>query len=59
MEQLWAGFTPEYRSEMESRYPLGIGTPQDVAYGAAYLTARTGRWITGTTLVIDGGLTAR
>ncbi|MGO9022306.1 MAG: SDR family NAD(P)-dependent oxidoreductase [Syntrophobacteraceae bacterium] len=42
-----------------SRHPLGIGKPIDVAYGIAYLLADTGRWITGTTLVIDGGYTAQ
>lgn len=37
---------------------LGIGTPRDVANAVAFLLADTGRWITGTTLVVDGGYTA-
>ena len=37
---------------------LGFGTPQDVAHAVAFLLARSGRWITGTTLVVDGGFTA-
>ena len=40
-------------------HPLGIGKPRDVAQAIAFLLADTGRWITGTTLVVDGGYTAR
>jgi NAD(P)-dependent dehydrogenase (short-subunit alcohol dehydrogenase family) len=38
-------------------YPLGIGQPDDVAHAALYLLAEASRWVTGTTLVLDGGLT--
>ena len=42
-----------------SRTPLGrIGTPRDIADGFVYLASDDARWITGTALVIDGGLTA-
>ena len=34
---------------------LGEGTPQDVANAAAFLLSDTGLWITGTTMVVDGG----
>ncbi|MCY4408434.1 MAG: SDR family NAD(P)-dependent oxidoreductase [Rhodospirillaceae bacterium] len=41
------------------RTPLGhIGTPRDIADGFVYLASDDARWITGTALVIDGGLTA-
>lgn len=39
-------------------HPLGFGTAQDVAYAIAFLLADTGRWITGTSLIVDGGYTA-
>ncbi len=40
------------------RTPLGrIGTPRDIADGFVYLASDDARWITGTSLVIDGGLT--
>lgn len=38
-------------------HPLGLGRPDDVANAAAFLLAETGRWITGQTLVVDGGYT--
>jgi len=37
-------------------YPLGrLGEPEDVAGAAVFLAARSGAWITGQTLVVDGG----
>lgn len=38
-------------------YPLGFGKPEDVANAALFLLSGASRWITGTTLVMDGGLT--
>lgn len=40
--------------------PLGrIGTPEDIAAGALYLTSDDASYVTGAELVIDGGYTAR
>ena len=41
-----------------ARHPLGIGFPEDVAYAAAFLQSNASRWVTGTTLIVDGGYTA-
>ncbi|MFD8154319.1 SDR family NAD(P)-dependent oxidoreductase, partial [Streptomyces sp. NPDC059720] len=40
-------------------YPLGrVGEPEDIAAAVTFLASRDASWITGTALVVDGGLTA-
>lgn len=39
-------------------YPLGFGETIDVANAIIYLLSDASRWVTGTELVLDGGLTA-
>jgi NAD(P)-dependent dehydrogenase (short-subunit alcohol dehydrogenase family) len=49
--------TPEYRHYRDG--PLGTGgRPADVAGAVAYLASDEARWVTGTTLVVDGGYLA-
>jgi NAD(P)-dependent dehydrogenase (short-subunit alcohol dehydrogenase family) len=48
----------QYEAIVKS-HPLGLGEPGDVAYAVAYLLAKTGKWITGTNLIVDGGFTAQ
>jgi NAD(P)-dependent dehydrogenase (short-subunit alcohol dehydrogenase family) len=55
-EKLW---TEDQRRQVEARHPLGFGEPEDVANAVAFLLADTGRWITGTVLVVDGGYLAQ
>lgn len=43
---------------IERAHPLGLGTPEDVAAAALFLVSSASKWVTGTTLVIDGGYTA-
>jgi NAD(P)-dependent dehydrogenase (short-subunit alcohol dehydrogenase family) len=57
-DRLKQGLTPDQFSVIERKHPLGIGHVRDVANGIAFLLADSSRWITGTTLVIDGGYTA-
>lgn len=45
--------------EERKNYPLGFGKPDDVANAAVFLLSGASRWITGTTIVMDGGLTVR
>lgn len=40
-----------------AKYPLGIGQPEDVANATIFFLSPASRWITGTTLVLDGGHT--
>lgn len=49
----------EMFASLVAQYPLGIGTAWDVACGAAYLLAEASRWMTGQTLVVDGGFSAQ
>lgn len=41
-------------------HPLGgIGQPEDVAYAVLYLASDEASWVTGTSLMVDGGYTAQ
>ncbi|MFT7611175.1 MAG: NAD(P)-dependent dehydrogenase (short-subunit alcohol dehydrogenase family) [Parvicellaceae bacterium] len=42
----------------KDRYLLGFGEPEDVANACQYLLSNASKWVTGTNLVLDGGLTA-
>jgi NAD(P)-dependent dehydrogenase (short-subunit alcohol dehydrogenase family) len=43
-------------AELVSRYPLGrLGVPEDIAAAVAYLACDDASWVTGQTLVLDGG----
>jgi 3-oxoacyl-[acyl-carrier protein] reductase len=45
-------------AEVLTRYPLGrLGEPSDVAAAVAYLASADAAWVTGQTLVLDGGNT--
>ena len=47
------------RERMRRSVPLGeFGEPEDVAYGILYLISDESRFVTGTDLVIDGGMNA-
>lgn len=48
----------EAYQRMVDSYPLGFGTPQDVANSVAFFLSDASRWITGTSLVLDGGYSA-
>lgn len=49
--------TEEERRADENLYPLGrYGQPEEVAYSAVYLLSDASVWVTGTNMIIDGGL---
>jgi len=49
---------PEMRQRRLKAIPLGVeGTGWDIGWAAVYLASAEARWITGHTLVVDGGLT--
>ena len=44
-------------AEVAEQYPLArLGEPEDVAAAVAYLAGPTSSWVTGQTIVVDGGL---
>ncbi|MDF2642357.1 MAG: putative gluconate 5-dehydrogenase [Pseudomonas sp.] len=45
--------------ESSQKHPLGIGEALDVAYAVNYLLSPAARWVTGTSLVVDGGYLAQ
>lgn len=50
--------TAEELAKDKIRYPLKrYGTPINVAYGVVYLLSNASAWVTGQSLVIDGGVT--
>jgi NAD(P)-dependent dehydrogenase (short-subunit alcohol dehydrogenase family) len=59
LDELREFLPPEQFEAVEKAHPLGFGKPRDVANAIAFLIADTGRWITGTTLVLDGGYSAQ
>ncbi|MEO1494951.1 MAG: SDR family oxidoreductase [Pseudomonadota bacterium] len=53
---LWEN--PEKRAEAEAAYPLRrLGEPDDIAGAAVWLSSRAGAFVTGQTIVVDGGIT--
>lgn len=51
------GLSPDARAAVEKSHPLGLGRAEDVAGAALYLLSEDAAWVTGTNLVVDGGLT--
>lgn len=51
-----AGLSAQAMDEHVAKYPLGVGLPEDIARAAVFLLSPAARWITGTNLVMDGGL---
>lgn len=55
-QMLEAATTPESVASLSERIPLGrIGTTDDVAAAVRYLVSPGARWVTGTTLDVNGG----
>ena len=49
----------QLRKDMEN-YPMGrFGEPEEIAYAVIYLLSNASSWMTGQSLVIDGGLTLK
>jgi NAD(P)-dependent dehydrogenase (short-subunit alcohol dehydrogenase family) len=47
-------------NDLLQMHPIGrLGEPEDVAWAAVYLASDEARWVTGASLMVDGGYTAR
>jgi len=56
----FAGHEEEARQQLDARQPIGrMGHPDEIAYAALYLASDEATFVTGSALMIDGGLTAR
>lgn len=59
MVEKYAQENPEFLDYMQKNIPLGtLGEPLDIANGALFFACDESRWVTGSSLVIDGGFTA-
>ncbi len=56
-ERVTECMTSEAVAEQEKAYPLGIGTPEQVALPVCFLLSAAASWMTGTCVVLDGGHT--
>lgn len=57
-QEFQSKLTEDQFNDLCAAYPLGLGEPRDIANAIVFLLSNTARWITGTTLVVDGGYTA-
>jgi NAD(P)-dependent dehydrogenase (short-subunit alcohol dehydrogenase family) len=58
-ERMASSISPEQMKLHEAHYPLGFGVPADVSSAVGFLLSDGGRWITGQTLILDGGYSAQ
>jgi len=50
----------EAKKVLESTFPLHvIGEPEDISGAVAYLCSDDSKWVTGTVMMVDGGLSAK
>jgi NAD(P)-dependent dehydrogenase (short-subunit alcohol dehydrogenase family) len=60
MSEGWLSkLTPEQRETVTKSHLLGLGEPDDVARVALFLACDEARWMTGSAVVVDGGLSVR
>ena len=60
MYKRFAGDKPEFRAEMTAMHPIGrIGKPEDIAEAAIWLSSSKSSFVTGHSLLVDGGFTAQ
>jgi NAD(P)-dependent dehydrogenase (short-subunit alcohol dehydrogenase family) len=59
VENLFSSLTDDLVDSIIERHPLGVGEPVDVAKACIFLLSSSSKWITGSSLNIDGGYSAK
>jgi NAD(P)-dependent dehydrogenase (short-subunit alcohol dehydrogenase family) len=54
-DRLRKSMLPAQYERVVGMHPLGLGKPEDVASMVAFLLSDAARWITGSTMTVDGG----
>lgn len=57
-ESLLESLSNEARDNIEKMHPLGIGRVEDVSGACCFLLSDVSKWVTGTSMIIDGGYSA-
>lgn len=55
---VYKGLEEDQIKTIENKFPLGIGEPGDISNCILFLLSDASKWITGTTIVVDGGYSA-
>lgn len=56
LDEAFKNLPQEQYQKEKSKYPFGIGQPEDVANLIVFLLSPASKWITGQTIKMDGGL---
>ena len=58
-EMFFNTIATEAKKDILDMHPLGLGNPDDIAYTCVFLLSDASKWVTGTSLIVDGGYSAR
>ena len=58
-DKLFSSMSPEAVEKITQMHPLGLGEPGDIAELTLFLFSEKSKWITGSTITIDGGYSAQ
>lgn len=58
-DQISRGMDENSITDYRNKHLLGFGTPQDIANAAIFLLSPASRWVTGSSMLVDGGYMAK